>query len=90
MPALPLVPSDEEAMLREAVFGIASGFGHSYFAEVSRRGEAPHELWQALSEGGFTGVLSVEHEDPVWSGTEDKVKQGLDIAYQTLRPLIIA
>jgi sugar phosphate isomerase/epimerase len=44
----------------------------------------------ALYEGGFTGVLSVEHEDPVWSGTEEKVKQGLDIAYQTLRPLIIA
>ncbi|WP_034271961.1 sugar phosphate isomerase/epimerase family protein [Actinospica robiniae] len=44
----------------------------------------------ALYEGGFTGVLSVEHEDPVWSGTEDKVKQGLDIAYQTLRPLINA
>ena len=44
----------------------------------------------ALYEGGFTGVLSVEHEDPVWSGTEEKVKQGLDIAYQTLRPLINA
>jgi len=44
----------------------------------------------ALYEGGFTGVLSVEHEDPVWSGTEQKVKQGLDIAYQTLRPLINA
>jgi sugar phosphate isomerase/epimerase len=44
----------------------------------------------ALYEGGFTGVLSVEHEDPVWSGSEQKIKQGLDIAYQTLRPLIIA
>jgi len=44
----------------------------------------------ALYEGGFTGVLSVEHEDPVWSGTEQKVKQGLDIAYATLRPLINA
>ena len=65
MPALPLVPSDEEAMLREAVFGIASGFGHSYFAEVSRRGEAPHELWQALSEGGFTGVNLPEEEGGV-------------------------
>jgi sugar phosphate isomerase/epimerase len=42
----------------------------------------------ALYEGGFTGVLSVEHEDPVWSGTETKVKQGLEIAYRTLRPLI--
>jgi sugar phosphate isomerase/epimerase len=42
----------------------------------------------ALYEGGFTGVLSVEHEDPVWGGTEEKVKQGLEIAYRTLRPLI--
>lgn len=41
-----------------------------------------------LYEGGFTGVLSVEHEDPVWSGTPDRVKQGLEIAYRTLRPLI--
>ena len=23
----------------------------------------------ALYEGGFDGVLSVEHEDPVWGGT---------------------
>ena len=42
----------------------------------------------ALYEGGFAGVLSVEHEDPVWGGTEEKVKQGLEIAYRTLRPLI--
>jgi sugar phosphate isomerase/epimerase len=43
----------------------------------------------ALYEGGFTGVLSVEHEDPVWGGTEEKVKQGLRIAHRTLSPLII-
>ena len=43
----------------------------------------------ALYEGGFTGVLSVEHEDPVWGGTEEKVKQGLRIAHRTLRPLIV-
>jgi sugar phosphate isomerase/epimerase len=43
-----------------------------------------------LYEGGFDGVLSVEHEDPVWGGTEDKVKTGLDIAHRTLRPLIAA
>jgi sugar phosphate isomerase/epimerase len=43
----------------------------------------------ALYEGGFTGVLSVEHEDPIWSGTETKVKQGLEIAHRTLRPLIV-
>ena len=43
----------------------------------------------ALYEGGFAGVLSVEHEDPVWGGTEEKVKQGLRIAHRTLSPLIV-
>ncbi|AEA29007.1 Xylose isomerase domain-containing protein TIM barrel (plasmid) [Pseudonocardia dioxanivorans CB1190] len=44
----------------------------------------------ALYEGGFDGVLSVEHEDPVWGGTEDKVHTGLRVAHRTLRPLIVA
>ena len=43
----------------------------------------------ALYEGGFTGVLSVEHEDPVWGGTEDKIQIGLEIAERTLRPLLV-
>ncbi|HEY4097444.1 MAG TPA: sugar phosphate isomerase/epimerase [Baekduia sp.] len=43
-----------------------------------------------LYEGGFDGVLSVEHEDPVWGGTPAKVEQGLQIARRTLRPLIVA
>ncbi|HZU54533.1 MAG TPA: sugar phosphate isomerase/epimerase [Actinocrinis sp.] len=49
--------------------------------------------WRAvvdtLYEGGFTGTLSVEHEDPVWGGDETRVKQGLEIAHRTLRPLIV-
>ncbi|MDO5083585.1 MAG: sugar phosphate isomerase/epimerase [Arachnia propionica] len=44
----------------------------------------------ALYEHGFDGVLSVEHEDPVWGGTEVKVMTGLQIAHQTLRPLMVA
>jgi sugar phosphate isomerase/epimerase len=44
----------------------------------------------ALYEGGFDGVLSVEHEDPVWGGTEERVLTGLDIAHHTLRPLLVA
>ncbi|SFO36932.1 Sugar phosphate isomerase/epimerase [Pseudonocardia ammonioxydans] len=43
-----------------------------------------------LYEGGFDGVLSVEHEDPVWGGTEDRVRTGLQVAHRTLRPLIVA
>lgn len=42
-----------------------------------------------LYEGDFQGVLSVEHEDPVWGGTEDRVKTGLEIAHRTLRPLVV-
>jgi sugar phosphate isomerase/epimerase len=42
-----------------------------------------------LYEGGFTGVLSVEHEDPVWGGTPEKVEDGLEIAYRNLRPLVV-
>ena len=43
----------------------------------------------ALYEGGFDGVLSVEHEDPVWGGTPDKVEQGLRIAHHHLRPMVV-
>ena len=42
-----------------------------------------------LYEGGFDGVLSVEHEDPVWGGTPEKVEQGLEIAQRNLRPLVV-
>ena len=37
-----------------------------------------------------TASSSVEHEDPVWGGTEDKVEIGLEIAHRTLRPLLVA
>ena len=43
----------------------------------------------ALYEGGFAGVLSVEHEDPLWGGTEEKIETGLRVAYRTLRPLVV-
>jgi sugar phosphate isomerase/epimerase len=42
-----------------------------------------------LYEGGFDGVLSVEHEDPVWGGTPELVEAGLLIAHRTLRPLLV-
>jgi sugar phosphate isomerase/epimerase len=44
----------------------------------------------ALYQVGFEGVLSVEHEDPVWSGDDERVKNGLRIARNTLRPLVVA
>ena len=41
-----------------------------------------------LYEAGFDGTLSVEHEDPLWGGPDDKILEGLRIAHRTLRPLI--
>ena len=46
-------------------------------------------LVDALYEGGFAGVLSVEHEDPVWGGTEELIEAGLEVAQRTLSPLIV-
>jgi sugar phosphate isomerase/epimerase len=49
--------------------------------------------WQrvidALYEGGFDGTLSIEHEDPVWGGTEEKVKTGVEIATRRLLSVLV-
>ncbi|HEX2157370.1 MAG TPA: sugar phosphate isomerase/epimerase, partial [Actinomycetes bacterium] len=51
------------------------------------------EFWKPfvsmLRAHGYDGVLSVEHEDPVWGGTPEKVEQGLEIAHRNLRPLLV-
>jgi len=48
--------------------------------------------WKALvatlRAGGYDNVLSIEHEDPVWEGTEEKVKEGLVLGYNHLAPLV--
>jgi alkylation response protein AidB-like acyl-CoA dehydrogenase len=56
IPAIPLVPTDEEVMLREAVAGIAGGFGAAYLRRCNAAGEPPRELWEALAEKGYLGV----------------------------------
>ncbi|HUY23137.1 MAG TPA: acyl-CoA dehydrogenase family protein [Acidimicrobiales bacterium] len=48
--------TDEQHMLREAVGGIASKYGHGYFAERARAGGRADELWDELAAGGFMGV----------------------------------
>ncbi|HET6561383.1 MAG TPA: sugar phosphate isomerase/epimerase [Marmoricola sp.] len=42
-----------------------------------------------LYQAGYDGVVSVEHEDPVWSGDPERVRQGLVIAERTLGPLVV-
>lgn len=41
-----------------------------------------------LLESGYDGVLSIEHEDPVFEGSEEKVKKGLILAYRFLNLFI--
>jgi alkylation response protein AidB-like acyl-CoA dehydrogenase len=55
-PSLPLVPSDEERLLRETVFGVAARFGPEYYARVCEHSEHPAELWAEFVEKGFVGV----------------------------------
>ena len=41
-----------------------------------------------LHEIGYEGVISIEHEDPLYEGTEEKVKKGLQLGIEYLSKLI--
>src|SRR5205807_2150340 len=38
----------------------------------------------ALAESGYDGAVSIEHEDPVWGGSTDRIRAGLEIGRRTL------
>lgn len=42
------------------------------------------EFITTLQEHGYDHVLSIEHEDPVWEGSEDKIKTGLKMGLKHL------
>lgn len=42
-----------------------------------------------LQESGYDHVLSIEHEDPVWEGSEEKVKSGLILGRKHLAQFVI-
>jgi sugar phosphate isomerase/epimerase len=41
-----------------------------------------------LHQAGYQGVVSIEHEDPVWEGSTERVVTGLRIARRALDPLV--
>ncbi len=49
--------------------------------------------WQkfisTLKENGYDNVLSIEHEDPIWEGSEDKIKKGLQLGLKHLSQFVI-
>ena len=48
--------SSELHLLRDAVRGIASSYGHDYFAQKARSGGKTTELWDDLARKGYLGV----------------------------------
>lgn len=38
----------------------------------------------ALHDIGYDGIISIEHEDPIWSGSDEKVEKGLMLAKRHL------
>jgi len=42
----------------------------------------------ALREVGYDHVISVEHEDEEFEGSDDLVERGFEVARDTLRPLL--
>src|SRR3954453_2838368 len=62
-PSLPLVPPQEEQMLRETVRSICLGFGDRYTREKVANEEPPTELWDALASRGYLGVNIPEEYD---------------------------
>jgi sugar phosphate isomerase/epimerase len=45
-------------------------------------------LLELLKNSGYEGVISIEHEDPLYEGTEDKVKEGLNLGIRHLKNLL--
>jgi alkylation response protein AidB-like acyl-CoA dehydrogenase len=62
--SMPLVPSDEERSIREAVRGVCDKFGPGYSRKQYEAGETTGELWDALAEKGFVGANIPEE----WGG----------------------
>ena len=41
-----------------------------------------------LKANGYEGILSIEHEDPMYEGEEEKIKEGLELGYKHLSQFI--
>ena len=79
-PSLPLVPTHEETLLREAVAGIAAGFGPAYVRGKVEAQEPPTELWDALAERGYLGVNVPEAYDGGGRGLTELAAVGEELA----------
>jgi alkylation response protein AidB-like acyl-CoA dehydrogenase len=54
--SLPLLPTEEERLLRSTVAGIVKRYGNEYYRKMSDAGEPMRELWAELGAGGYLGL----------------------------------
>jgi len=80
IPTLDLVPGDEERMLREAVYGLASKYGAQYFRRCEQQNVPPRELWDKLAERGYLGVNIPEEYDGGGRGMTELAAVGEELA----------
>src|SRR3954469_9142676 len=88
-PSLPLVPPQEETMLRETVRSICLGFGEKYTREKAAPDEPPTELWEALASRGYLGVNIPEEYDGGGLGMPAHAMVGEEIAASGCSLLLI-
>lgn len=89
VPSLPLVPTQEEQMLRESVYAIASQYGPDYFIRQTAAEEPPTELWNELAAKGFLGVNIPEEYDGGGLGLYELAAVGEEVAYAGCPLLLI-
>lgn len=52
--------TEERLAVREAVADIVARYGHDYYMQRSRTGEAMSELWSEMGQQGFLGIATPE------------------------------
>lgn len=88
---------EEIKQLRDAVRRLMEPFGFEYFAETSRAGRSPTELWRELGRAGFLGVNIPEEYGGGGQGirelavvTEEVAAAGSPLMLLALSPAVCA
>jgi sugar phosphate isomerase/epimerase len=78
---------DRDGLYEHGVMSLGMGW---QVPRMPGLGEVPwNRFIAALIASGYSGVVSVEHEDRAFEGSLDAVKRGFILARNTLRPLLV-
>lgn len=90
---------------KDKIFHVHAKDTEIIYKNLAREGIFGHHWWRyrlpglgginwskfisVLGENGYDGVLSIEHEDPLWGGSDEKVKKGLILGQRHLSQFLI-